>query len=239
MRTNPVFWWGRLFRRLYPSKHPLLLSNESLFQKFDSGRPVQSYDFVVFDSELTGLNPREDEIVSIAAVRIRNMQISLDDTFHSLVRTRNRLAGQGTFVHKITPQQIMHAPKPEDVIPRFFDYCAGSVLIGHLPELDFSFLDRASQRIMGGKLNNPCLDSMALARYLWKPRQKKRVQDLPKIRSLYLMELSTVCGIPLFPSHAALGDALQTACLFLFLVDRFNRLGWTTLHHFFRVGRIR
>ncbi len=234
-----MFWLGRFIRRLSRSKHPSLLSNESLFHKFDSSLPIQSYDFVVFDSELTGLNPGKDEIVSIAAVRIRGMKISLDDTFHSLLRTRNRLVGEGTFIHKITPQQIINAPEPEDIIPRFFDYCAGSVLIGHLPELDFSFLDKASQRIMGGKLNNPCLDSMALARYLWKPRQKKRVQDLPKIRSLNLTELSSMCGIPLFPSHEALGDALQTACLFLFLLDRFNRLGWTTLHQFFRVGRIR
>ena len=234
-----MFWLGRFIPRLSRSKHPSLLSNESLFHKFDSSLPIQSYDFVVFDTELTGLDKRRDEIVSIAAVRIRGMKICLDDTFHSLLRTKSRLAGEGTFVHRITPQQIMKAPEPETIIPGFFDYCAGSVLVGHLPELDFSFLDKTSQRIMGGKLSNPCLDTMALARYLWKPRQKKRVQDLPRISSLNLTELSSTCGIPLFPSHAALGDALQTACLFLFLVDRFNRLGWTTLHQFFRVGRMR
>lgn len=234
-----MFGWRNLIRRFSRSKHPSALLNESLFLKFDSGQPIESYDYVVFDTELTGLNTHRDEIVSIAAVRIVGMRIALDDTFHSLLRTRKRFMGEGTFVHKITPQEIMNAPSPEDVIPSFFDYCGSSVMIGHLPELDFSFLDRASQKIVGGRLNNPCLDSMALARYLWKPRQKKRIPDLPKIRSFNLVELSTMCEIPLFPSHAALADSLQTACLFLFLADRFKKLGWTTLHQFFRVGRIR
>ncbi len=220
-------------------KHPGTLLNEEFFRTFDASSAIESYEFVVFDTELTGLNRRRDEIVSIAAIRIKGMRITLDDSFHSLVCTKKRLIGEGTCIHRITPEQIRRAPAPEAVLPEFFDFCRDSVLIGHLPELDFSFLNRVSRRVMGGVLHNPCLDTMALARTLWKLRQKKRLEPLPKIGSFNLIELSVACRLPVFTSHDALGDALQTACLFLYLVERLKNLGLTTFKDFYRVGRIR
>jgi DNA polymerase III subunit epsilon len=221
------------------SKHPGVLLNEELCRAFDASRAIESYEFVVFDTELTGLNRRRDEIVSIAAIRIKGMRIILEDSFNSLVRTKKRLIGEGTFVHRITPEQIRQAPTPEEVLPQFFDFCRDSVIIGHLPELDFSFLNRMSRRVMGGVLHNPCLDSMKLARRLWKLRQMKRRDAPAKIRSFNLTELSTACRLPLFTSHNALGDALQTACLFLYLVERLKDLGLITFKDFYRVGRMR
>jgi DNA polymerase III subunit epsilon len=234
-----VSWWQQLTWRSSRIKHPGILLNEEFFRAFDASSPIESYEFVVFDTELTGLDHRRDEIVSIAAIRIKGMCITLDDSFRCLVRTKKRLFGEGTFVHRITPEQIRRAPAPEEVLPEFFDFCRDSVLVGHLPELDFSFLNRVSQKIMGGVLQNPCLDTMALARTLWELRQKKPREALPKIESFNLIELSVACRLPVFTSHDALGDALETACLFLYLVQGFKKLGFSTFRDFYKVGRIR
>jgi DNA polymerase III subunit epsilon len=236
MKVSWQQWWPWSSSRL---KHPSLLINEELLQAFDRTRDISAYEFVVFDTEMTGLDRRRDEIVSIAAIRIKNMRISLDDSFHSLVRTKKRAHGEGTFVHRITPEQLRLAPKAEEVLPAFVDFCRDSVMVGHLPELDFSFFHRASRKVLGGVLRNPCLDSMELARSYWKLAKKRRVEALPHIRSFNLTELAVACRLPLFKSHDALGDALQTACLFLYLVDCLKNLGLTTFKDFYRVGRIR
>ena len=88
-------------------------------------------------------------------------------------------------------------------------------------------------------MRNPCLDSMELARAHRKLQKKKRVEFLPRIRSFNLTELSQAYRLPLFARHDALGDALQTACLFLYLVEGLRRFGLTTFKDFYRVGRSR
>ena len=81
--------WRRLWTWRYGrNKHPSILRNEQLVQGFDATRDIESYEFVAFDTELTGLSPRRDEIVSIAAIRIRGLRLPLDDSFHSFLRTK-------------------------------------------------------------------------------------------------------------------------------------------------------
>jgi DNA polymerase III subunit epsilon len=236
--------WNVPWQRLWPwgssrKKHPSILLNEERLRVFDGSQDMRSYEFVVFDTELTGLDRRHDEIVSMAAIRIRDMRIALDESFHSLVRTKKRDFGEGTFVHRITPQQLRLAPPPDQVLPAFIEFCGDSVMVGHLPELDFAFFHKISRQILGGIPHNPCLDSMELARAYWKLGHKKRIANLPKINSFNLTELSVACRLPLFPAHDALGDALQTACLFLYLVGCLRGLGVTTFRDLYRLGGMR
>ncbi len=49
----------RLLQWLWPDKHPVLLWNEEYFSGFSRDRPIETYDFVSMDTELTGLNPRK------------------------------------------------------------------------------------------------------------------------------------------------------------------------------------
>ncbi len=223
-------WWPWGSSR---NKHPSLLINEELARAFDGTRDIGTYEFVVFDTELTGLDRRRDEIVSIAAIRIKDMRISLDDSFHSLVRTKKRDFGEGTFVHGSLPSNCDFAPRPEEVLPAFVDFCRDSVSGRTSPGVGL-FLSSIKHlgKSLGGVLRNPCLDSMELARAYWKLARKKREKDLPKIRSFNLTELSVACHLPLFKSHDALGDALQTACLFLYLAACLRNLGFTTFKDF-------
>lgn len=225
--------------RSSPNKHPSILKNEGLCGVFDDVRDIDCYEFVVFDTELTGLDRRRDEIVSIAAIRIKDMRLCLDESFYSLVQTKKKDFGEGTFVHRITPQQLLHAPPLEEVLPAFIEFCGDAALVGHLPELDFSFLDKACRLHLGGIVRNPCLDSMEVARVYWKLGMKQKFKDLPKIGSFNLTELSRACRLPLFASHDALGDALQTGCLFLYLIRCLQRLGVKTFREFHRIGGIR
>jgi len=229
-------WWSRV---RVGAEHGSIASNRERFRDFDFGGYIWDYDFVVFDAEFTGLRPRVDEIVSLAAVRVQSKRVIIDESFHSYLRTDKTSFGEGTLVHKITPELVQIAPEPNDVLPRFVDFCGGSVLVGHFPSLDFSFLDRACRKCLGGIIMNPCLDCMELARTHLRHQKRQGDPKRPRVTSLNLSELSAAFTLPQFPTHDAFGDALQTACLFIYLVDGLLKYGLHTLKDFSKTGHQR
>ena len=63
------------FKSLFNKPDQLILNNRELFAGFDQSKPLGEYDFVVFDTELTGLDRKADEIISIGAVKVKDLQI--------------------------------------------------------------------------------------------------------------------------------------------------------------------
>lgn len=219
------------FRRR--SKNPALDGLFKYFKNFDSSRPVESYEYVVVDSELTGLNTYSDEMVSLAAIRIRDLRIVLDDCFFSYLKTKRTEATDGVFVHKITPLQSSLAPEPESVIPTFVDFCGDAILVGHFFDIDIGFLNRLMERTLGAKLPNLYLDTRDLASVLYRSHVKKGIIEPSREWSFRLDRLSREYKLPLFQEHDALGDTLQTAYLFLFLVDNLRSEGLVSLDQLF------
>lgn len=219
------------------SRHPLLQDNQAFFAKFDQGRPIEAYEFVSFDTELTGLNPRRDTIVSIGAVRIKNLRIVAGDNFFTYVHPDRDLPKDSTLIHRITPGQIENAPRLRDVLPAFVEFCGGSLLVGHYVALDMAFVGKAMRKIMGGVVRNPCVDSMKLAQTYYEHRRRSEVGRPGAQPSYALKHLAQEYNLPLFAQHDALEDALQTSYLFLYLVRSLKDAGFVTLKDFYRAGR--
>ncbi len=216
---------------------PSFAENRAFFKGVDQGRPLEEYEFVVYDTELTGLNPKKDEIVSIGAVRIRKLQIMAGETFHVLLKPRRQLPKDSTLIHRITPQQIENAPSLEEVLPRFVEFCGRAFLVGHYVGLDTSFVNRAARRIFGAALHNPCLDTLRLAQ-AYKEMNWENYHDRFNMNVSYnLTDLGKEYGLPAFARHDAFEDAMQTAYLFLFLVKKMRGQGIVTLKELFNAGQ--
>lgn len=228
-----------LFERLgwLRKPHPVLLKNRTSFAAFDQGRPLTDYRFVVLDTELTGLN-RRDEIISIGAVSIVNLQIELGSTFHRLVRPRNLDSNQATFIHQITPEQLREAPPVEEVLPDFLEFCGDALLVGHFLDIDMGFLNRAAQKVLGGVLSNPGVDTMRLARAFKEANLAGGYGHCDQTFSYSLDDLSEEFQLPRFKPHDALEDALQSAYLFLYLVRQMTAGRVRTLKDLYQAGRL-
>jgi DNA polymerase-3 subunit epsilon len=218
--------------------HPALVRNRELFNDFSQGGLLTDYHFVVFDTELTGLNKRKDEIISIGAVRIVNLQIELSQTFHCYVRPKKIDPNEATLVHRITPEQLRHAPPIEEVLPEFLDFCGDALLVGHFVSIDMYFLNKATRRALGGMVSNPSVDTMRLARGFKEAKCVDHFGGCDQSESFNLDDLSEEFNLPRFKPHDALEDALQTAYLFLFLAKKLKHGGIRTLKELYLAGRI-
>ncbi|MCF8055697.1 MAG: 3'-5' exonuclease [Desulfocapsa sp.] len=223
-------WFGR--------PDPLLQENKEFFLDFDQGRPLAEYSFVVCDTELTGLNKKKDELISIGAVRITDLQIDLSSMFHHFVRPESMAHTQATLVHRITPEQLENARSAEEVVPKFVEYIHGSLLVGHHLLLDMHFLNKATRKIMGGVLSNPGIDTMRMAQGYKRVQLGHYHEHNPRETSYSLDDLAQEYNLPVFKPHDALEDALQTAYLFLYLIKKFRKGGLVTLKDIFQSGRV-
>jgi len=229
----------KFIKNIFTSKqptHPSIAANNLISVAVDKDLPVRDCEFVVFDTELTGLNQRKDEIIAIGAVRIRNLQISCGDTFYALIKPRGKLHTPSTLIHRITPRELLGAENIIDVLPRFIDFCGGAFLVGHHVSMDLDFVNRACENYLGGIIQSSSLDTMRLAMAYKESLNGPYVDHHEKQNSYRLSSLSEEFHLPKFEEHNALQDAMQTAYLFIYLIHKMRYGNTGTMNEYFKIG---
>lgn len=217
--------------------HQTIIENNNFFRKEKKKLPIDEYEFTVFDTELSSLDKKKGEIVAIGAVKIRNLQIQCADTFYALVKPDDLVHTDSTLIHRITPEELTKAQSLIDILPKFIEFCGHSCLVGHYVGLDVGFVNRAAQKILGGFVHNPCLDTMRLAMAFNESKHGRYYDHYNSMSSYNLGSLSKEYNLPKFAEHNALEDSIQTAYLFLFLIKQLRRKGERTLKDFLKAGR--
>lgn len=194
-------------------------------------------DYIVFDTELTGLRFRRDSIVSIGAVMMKGTRISLGNSFHRIVDPRTALTGSSVVIHGITPSEASEAPIIDMVLPEFLDLCQGKVIVGHVVSMDLRFINAEMNRIYGKTLPNPAVDTMALYGFL-----RKREGDYCAFHEgvpgrADLFSIAREYGIPVTLTHDALYDAFITAQVFQRFLNILPQYGVHTVRDLRRVGK--
>jgi DNA polymerase-3 subunit epsilon len=215
-----------------------MAANHAAFREVDMEARLTDCRFAVIDLEMTGLDPGRDEIVSLGGVHLDGLSIKADDTFRATVRPEGGLKKASTLVHRITPQQVESMPGLEEVLPDFVEFLDGRFVVGHHVGLDMNFLRRACRKLFGASPANPCLDTLRMAMIHREEAFKADYYDRFDGRVSYaLADLAESYGLPRFPEHDALADAMQCAYLFLFLVRKLKDGGIETLRDLFEAGR--
>lgn len=157
-------------------------------------------DFTVLDLETTGLDPRFDEMIEFAGLRVRNNQIV--DSFSTLIQPEESVDSFITELTGITNEMLSSAPVLSEVLPKILQFIGDDIIVGHNVSFDINFLYDASE----GKLTNDFVDTLRLSRIIRK--------DLPNHK---LCTLVAAFDIESPVSHRAQADAEQTLQCFIAL----------------------
>jgi DNA polymerase-3 subunit epsilon len=174
--------------------------------------PWRDAAWCAVDLEMTGLDPRCDEIMAIGAVPIDSGRIPLGAGRYTLVRASKRSQVGAVLVHKLRLADVADAPSLDQAIDLLLDTLAGRVPVFHTAAIESAFLERqfARRRV---RLPAPA-DTEALGRQWLSHRD-----GTPPARSISLGGLAGALGQPAEAPHHALGDALTTAKLFISLAS--------------------
>ncbi|MBD5584556.1 MAG: hypothetical protein HDQ88_05695 [Clostridia bacterium] len=164
--------------------------------------------FVVFDLETTGLNSSPtsgnmDKIIEIGAYKIEDGEIT--QCFSTFINPERKLSEEIINLTGITEDMVKDAPKTEEVIPDFFKFCEGSILVGHnIAGFDFKFVDYYCS-LSGYILERKIIDTIPLS------------QELLFLSNYKLNTVADKFNIT-FNHHRATDDALATAKVFIELI---------------------
>jgi DNA polymerase-3 subunit alpha (Gram-positive type) len=161
--------------------------------------------YVVFDTETTGLNAREDTLIELAAVKVQGGEII--DTFATLIDPERKVPQKIQELTGISQEMLEGQPKLAEAMARFREFAAGSVLVAHNAEFDVGFLGHAAERLGQPPWTEPVIDTLALARALY-----------PEERNYKLKTLTQKFNVELVNHHRALADAEATAKVFLHML---------------------
>jgi DNA polymerase-3 subunit epsilon len=191
---------------------------------------VSNITYCVLDTETTGLNySSNDKIISISAVKIRNLEIQ-DEKLDEFVNPGFSIPSSSFKIHHISDQMVKNSPNIYNIEPKLREYFKRSVLVGHNIEFDCSFIAR--------NLSHTQLES--------------RVREAVKIDTIYLAaglfpnfesyELTDLCNqLKISYSdqkrHSSLGDAIVTARLFMYLIKQLNHKNFKELLKICNIGK--
>ncbi len=168
-------------------------------------------DYTVVDLEMTGLAVKEDKIIEIGAVKVRDGQVT--ETYGMLVNPHKTIPARVQEITGITNEMVEHAMEPEEAIPGLLKFIGEDVIVGQNIIFDYSFLKQwaVNQKM---QLELRAYDTLKFARKLLPPEQPKNLEAL-----------CTYYEISRENAHRALDDAIETQQIFAKMVDEICALG--------------
>ena len=173
-------------------------------------RAYNEEEIIVFDTETTGLNVFQDDIIEIAAIRIKGGEV-VGEPLDLYIETDKPILPM--LGDKENPMYAIYHEKmstgellpPSDALRRFLAYVGSSPILGHNANYDYNILDNNLQRYCNDTMQAHdirCFDSLKLIRLL-----------APSLHSYKLESLLGTFQLAGVNSHQAIDDVKATVSL--------------------------
>lgn len=196
-------------KQLALSPSDFLLYSESCYTA-EFLRAYNEEEIVVFDTETTGLNIFSDDIIEIAAIRIKGGDV-VGEPLDLYIETDKPILPM--LGDKENPMYAIYHEKmsagelrsPSDALQSFLAYVGTSPILGHNANYDYNILDNNLQRYCNDTMQAHdirCFDSLKLIRLL-----------APSLHSYKLESLLETFHLAGVNSHQAIDDVKATVSL--------------------------
>jgi DNA polymerase III subunit epsilon len=176
--------------------------------------------FVVVDVETSGLDVRQDRLLSIGAVAVEARRLRAGENYESILRREQASRRENILIHGIGPQAQAAGKPPEESLMKFLEFIGKAPLVAFHAGFDQAMLDRDLRETLGVRLPNAWIDLAHLAPAL-----------LPEARlpRAGLDDWLSYSGLRAHARHRAVDDAMATGELFLILLKRAQAGGLDTV----------
>lgn len=165
-------------------------------------------DYICLDLEMTGLDPKNERIIEIGAVKI--VDHSIVDSFQAFANPNRKLKEEICSITGISDKMLADAKSDWEIVKEFMDFSKDCPLVGHHMITDVAFLKQCAANHKE-TIQVSGVDTLYLAR-----------KFLPVEISKTLTALADYMKIPYSHGHRALEDAKMTYQIFHYLKDRFE-----------------
>jgi DNA polymerase-3 subunit epsilon len=198
----------RAIKRLF---HQASIGDQSYRFMF---KPGPADEVVAIDCETTGLNVRTDDVITIAAIKIRGNRILTSERFEVIVRPDADIQADAIKVHRLRHADVAQSPPIRKVLPRFLHFVGGRPLVGYYVDFDIAMLDKYILPHIGIELPNRRIEVSKLY-------YERKYGDAPTITTIDLSFAAILrdLGIPPLAQHDAFNDALMSAMMYVALRD--------------------
>jgi ATP-dependent DNA helicase DinG len=173
---------------------------------------------VALDIETTGLDPQNDAITEIGAVRFNGKRIEAE--WSTLINPNKPIPQFITQLTGITNEMVRNAPTIRVALPDLADFAGNAPIVGHSVRFDLGFLQR-----YGVLELNEWVDTYEMAAVL-----------LPAASRYNLGALGQALGILLPGTHRALDDARLSHAVFMQLYEQAMSLPIDLIAEFVRLS---
>lgn len=172
--------------------------------------------FIAIDVETTGLDPYQDKVIEIGAVKYQGNKIV--EEFSELIDPGIYISSNAVKIHGINNETIKGKPDFSFLALRLIDFLSDSTLLAHNASFDISFLNEELKKAGFDEIQNPVVDTLAMAKASFKGRKSYSLQNLAR-------DFNINTGT----AHRASDDARTCLDLFLLCNKELNPEGQMSL----------
>lgn len=166
--------------------------------------------FVCLDCESTGLDPKTDRMIEVAAARFTFHEVL--QRFETLVNPECPVPQVSQEIHKISSEMLQGKPKAAEILPDLLKLIDGHILVGHGIGFDIALIAAEAKRhqIPTQIEKQPFLDTLRMARLYG----ESPVNSLERLRQHFNIEAEG--------AHRAMSDVIVNIEVFKFLAKSYK-----------------
>ena len=115
----------------------------------DINTRIDKVEILAVDFETTGLNAKQDKLLSVGFITLKKQQISLKTSYHQIIKTKEQLEESNVIIHHITDSQKEQGKALAVVVETLLKALAGKVMLVHFARIERQFLTEACNELYG------------------------------------------------------------------------------------------
>jgi DNA polymerase-3 subunit epsilon len=187
--------------------------------------PLAAARWVVVDCETSGLNPKQDRLLSVAAVEVTAERIAAGRAYTAILQQQEPSRVDNILVHGLGAEAQLGGDPAPQVLRELAVFMNGAIPVAFHAPFDRAVLAKAFTQAGVPARSKRWLDLAVLAPLLFPDRKAK---DLDSWLAAFAIECAA--------RHEALGDAYATAQLLLVMLGKARSEGVATAEALIRLA---